>query len=77
MNTPHLELYDGHYYKVTDDEISPTGKIETYLAETRQDAIDKALYTHQLHAGRAFKTPLGVIHCPKCGQIAIVKHKRL
>lgn len=64
--------FKGHYYKVTDEEIKATGKIETYAAESRDEAVLMTLYTHRLHDGRAWATSIGVIHCPSCGQIAIV-----
>lgn len=68
-----MNTYQGHHYKVTDEAITPTGKIETWDTETREQAVGKALYTHQLHNKNAKATPRGVIHCPTCGQIAIVK----
>ena len=70
-----MTTYHGHRYHVDDDAITPTGKRETWMAASRDDAIAMALYTHKLHNGRAWVTPRGVIHCPTCGQIAIVQSK--
>ena len=72
-------IYSGSHYKVTDAEIAPTGKIEVWVAESRQEAIEAAVYTHRLHNRRAYASPFGIIHCPSCGQIAITvsaRHKR-
>lgn len=66
------KAFEGHYYNVTDEAITPTGKVETYIAESRTNAVLMALYTHRLHNGNAQAHPRGVIHCPSCGQIAIV-----
>lgn len=43
---------EGHYYTVTDEAITPTGKVETYLAKDRDEALLMALYTHRLHNSR-------------------------
>ncbi len=64
--------FKGHYYKATDEEIKPTGKIESYVAKSRDEAVLMTLYTHRLHNGHAWATARGIIHCPSCGQIAIV-----
>ena len=70
-------IYTGHHYKVTDDKITATGKKELWQCASRQEAINSALYTHRLHNGNAYASEQGVIHCPTCGQIAIVacQHK--
>ncbi len=65
--------YIGTYYKVTDEEIVPTGETELYIQPTLDDAVLTALYTHRLHNGRAWASQNGIIHCPSCGQIAITK----
>ena len=70
-----MNMYKGTFYKVTDEAITQTGKIELYFQPTRQMAIDAALYTHKLHNGSAIATKNGVIHCPTCGQIAITIKK--
>lgn len=67
-----MNQYEGHYYTVTDEAITPTGKVEIYTAKSRDEAVLMALYTHRLHNGRAWATNHGVIVCPSCGQIAIV-----
>ena len=67
--------YIGTYYKVTDEEITPTGKVEIYLQPSRDEAVSAALYTHRLHNGRAHASMNGIITCPSCGQIAITKNK--
>lgn len=67
--------FTAHHYKVTDEAITATGKTESYPAIDQQIAIDHCLYTHRLHNGNAFATKHGVIHCPSCGQIAVVKDK--
>ncbi len=66
-------IYNGYHYKVTDAEIVHTGKIELWFAESRQEAIEHALYTHRLHNRNATVSKMGVVTCPSCGQIAIVK----
>lgn len=70
-----MKPYHAIHYHVTDDSILPSGKIELYLADTREQAIASALYTHRLHDGKAWASDLGVICCPTCGQIAIVEAK--
>ena len=69
LNAP---TFEAHYYTVTDEAITPTGKVETFTAKDRDEAVMMAIYTHRLHNGNAYGTPHGVIHCPSCGQIAIV-----
>jgi hypothetical protein len=68
-----MNMYQGTFYNVTNEAITPTGKIELYYQPTRQMAIDAALYTHKLHSNNATASKNGVIYCPKCGQIAITK----
>ena len=70
-----MNMYQGTFYRVTDEAITPIGKIELYYQPTRQMAIDAALYTHKLHNGNTIATKCGVIHCPTCGQIAITIKK--
>ena len=65
--------YLGTYYKVTDDEILPTGKVELYIQSNRKDAIRAAIYIHEVHNKNVWASKNGVIHCPSCGQIAITK----
>lgn len=65
--------YLATYYKVTNDEIMPTGKTEVYIQPTRDEAVLNALYIHRLHNGRAWASNNGVIRCPSCGQIAVTK----
>ena len=70
-------LWAGHHFKVTDQDIEPTGKIEVWEAETRDEALSAALYSHRLHSGRATISPRGVIYCPGCDvHIAITKGDR-
>ena len=68
-----MTYYIGVHYTVTDEAITPTGKTELWIASDREQAIEYALYTHQLHNGRAWASDMGVIRCPSCGQIAITK----
>ena len=68
-----MNMYKGTFFNVTDEDITPTGKVEFYFQPSRQMAIDAALYTHKLHNGNAAVRKDGVIHCPTCGQIAITK----
>ena len=65
--------YIGTYFKVTDEEITATGKVEIYLQSSRDEAVLAALYTHRLHNGNAHGSMNGVITCPSCGQIAITQ----
>jgi hypothetical protein len=65
-------LFTAHQYTVTDTDITPTGKTEVYVQETREAAIAACLYTHKLHNGNAVASKNGVIHCPTCGQMAVV-----
>ena len=67
--------FTAHFFKVTDTEIVATGKTELYPAIDRQTAISNCLYTHRLHNGNASASSLGVVSCPSCGQIAVVKDK--
>lgn len=67
--------FTAHFFKVTDTEIVATGKTESYPAIDRQTAVEHCLYTHRLHNGNATASWLGVITCPSCGQIAVVKDK--
>lgn len=68
-----MKMYIAHQYTVTDDEIKPSGKVEYYSAPDRDSAVSACLYYHRLHNGRAFASKRGVIHCPDCGQLAVVK----
>ena len=68
-----MELYAAHFYRVTDAAIEATGRVETDLASGREAAVLACLYAHRLHDGRATASPSGVVRCPKCGQIAVVK----
>ena len=70
-----MTKYVGTYFIVTDDAITPIGKLETWQASSREEAIAHALYTHRVHNGKATATPRGVIHCPSCGQIAITQSR--
>ncbi len=45
-----MPLFTGYHYQVTDTAITATGKRETWLAESRDQAIGFALYTHSLYA---------------------------
>ena len=67
--------FTAHFYKVTDTEIVATGKTESYPAIDRQTAVEHCLYTHRLHDGNATASWLGVVSCPSCGEIAVVKDK--
>lgn len=67
--------FTAHFFKVTDTEIIPTGKMELYPAIDRQTAVEHCLYTHRLHNGNATSSKFGVISCSSCGQIAVVKDK--
>lgn len=66
-------MYIGYIYVVTDTAITDTERREYYLAPTRDDAVKFCLYTHRLHNGHATASPNGVVTCPNCGQIAVVK----
>jgi len=70
-----MNNFTAHFYKVTDTEIVATGKTELYPAVDRKTAVEHCLYTHRLHNGNATASWLGVITCPSCGQIAVVKDK--
>ena len=61
----------GTHFTATDEKITRTGTTEHYPHTSRKTAVERCLYTHRLHNGKAFSTRLGVVHCPSCGQIAI------
>ena len=70
-----MTSFTAHFFKVTDTEITATGKTELYPAVDRKTAVEHCLYTHRLHNGNATASWLGVVSCPSCGEIAIVKDK--
>jgi hypothetical protein len=70
-----MNQYEAHHYTVTDEAITPTGKIERYCGSSAQDAASHCLYTHQLHEGHThyLSGSCQIIVCPKHGQIAVVR----
>jgi hypothetical protein len=44
-------------FKVNDEAIEPTGRVEIYQAETPDEAVEHCLYTRKLANGNAFVGP--------------------
>jgi hypothetical protein len=70
-----MNQYAGHFYKVTDSAITPTGELERYPAETVEDAASHCLYSHRLHNRNAhlLSGSKQIVVCPQHGQIAVVR----
>lgn len=48
-----MAVYQAYEYHVTDHEITQTGRIETYQAGSRGEAVQSCLYAHRISDGRA------------------------
>jgi len=78
-----MPYFHAVHYKVTTDAITPTGTREFYMADDRNQAVEKCLYTHRLHNRNAYSfsgngmPPHYVVMCQSCGQIAITPEPRL
>jgi hypothetical protein len=72
-----MPFFHATHFKVTDEAITATGTREFYQADDREQAVEKCLYTHRLHDGRAYSfsgtgmPPHFIVMCHTCGQIAI------
>ena len=51
--------FAAHKYHITDEAIVTIGEVETYIADSREQAVQQCLYTRRLANGKSAIGPTG------------------